>query len=105
MPPPACSLCTTVDCGLQRILPECDVGSGVVVGTGRFLLGLKDDGSASEQARVGARVCGACPCLWSLPMCELQPVDGDCVMAALDIEDEVLVALLDNAERTRVRLG
>ena len=38
-------------------------------------------------------------------MCELQPVDGDCVMAAVDIEYEVLVALLDNAERTRVKLG
>ena len=46
-----------------------------------------------------ARVCGACQCA------SFKPVDGDCVMAALDIEDEVLVALLDNAERTRVRLG
>ena len=46
-----------------------------------------------------ARVCGACQCAsFSLSM-------ETCVMAALAIEDEVLVALLDNAERTRVRLG
>ena len=36
-------------------------------------------------------------------MGDLQPVDGHWVVAAVDVEDEVLVTSLDDAERTRVR--